>query len=138
VSPLADRIAELRAQLEHLRLLQTRVVTAGQLKQDISLRNDVLFSQMMAAQLLSDISAQLSSEMNAPFGDYTEAVRNLGRLAWIPEDLVGTLERLPGFRSIVIHEYVGLDYDLVLAALRQLEPLEEFVRLVAAHLLEEA
>ena len=135
---MADRIAELRAQLEHLRLLQARVATAGQLKQDISMRNDVLFSLMMAAQLLIDISAQLSSEMNAPFGDYTEAVRNLGRLAWIPEGLVGTLERLPGFRNIVIHEYVGLDYDLVLAALGRLEPLEEFVRLVAVHLLEES
>lgn len=138
MSPVADRITELRAQLEHLSLLQKRVGTAGQLKRDISLRNDVLFSLMMAAQLLIDISAQLSTEMNAPFGDYTEAVRNLGRLAWVPEELVVTLGRLPGFRNIVIHEYVGLDYDLVLTALRQLDPLKEFVRLVAAHLLEES
>lgn len=119
-------------------MLQTRVATAGQLKRDISLRNDVLFSLMMAAQLLIDISAQLSSEINIPFGDYTEAVRNLGRLAWMPEELVATLSRLPGFRNIVIHEYVGLDYDLVLAALRQLDPLEEFVCVVATHLLDES
>lgn len=38
--------------------------------------------------------------------------------------------RLPGFRNILIHEYVGLDYDLVMRALDELEPIEEFLQIV--------
>ena len=40
--------------------------------------------------------------------------------------LVEELVRLPGFRNIVIHEYVALDLDRVVEALDRLEPIEQF------------
>jgi len=85
------------------------------------------------AQLLIDISAELSSRAGHPFEDYTTAVRNLAALdkADFPPEMVSELARLPGFRNILLHEYVELDYDLVLEALDQLEPIERFVRVVA-------
>ena len=42
------------------------------------------------------------------------------------------LARLPGFRNILIHEYVALDYDQVVREIRDLEPLAEFIRRAAA------
>jgi uncharacterized protein with HEPN domain len=42
------------------------------------------------------------------------------------------LERLPGFRNVLIHEYVALDLERVVEALNDLEPIEEFARLVRA------
>ena len=45
--------------------------------------------------------------------------------------LVERLARLPGFRNVLIHEYATLDFDLALGALRDLEPIEKFVRAVA-------
>jgi len=41
------------------------------------------------------------------------------------------LERVPGLRNVIIHEYVALDLDRVLDALRRLDPIEQFVGIVA-------
>jgi predicted nucleotidyltransferase len=40
------------------------------------------------------------------------------------------LERLPGFRNVLIHEYVTLDLDRVIEALDELEPIEGFFEIV--------
>ncbi|MGA7617258.1 MAG: HepT-like ribonuclease domain-containing protein [Thermoanaerobaculia bacterium] len=45
--------------------------------------------------------------------------------------MVQVLERLPGFRNVVVHEYVGLDLDRVIATLDGLDPVEAFLRTVA-------
>lgn len=38
---------------------------------------------------------------------------------------------LPGFRNIVIHDYVALELDRALDALGELEPIEEFADIAA-------
>jgi uncharacterized protein YutE (UPF0331/DUF86 family) len=37
---------------------------------------------------------------------------------------------LPGFRNVVIHEYVALDLRRVVEALDRLEPVERFIEVV--------
>src|SRR5260221_660924 len=64
------------------------------------------------------------------FEDDTEAVRNLGHDKRFPSELVQRLEMLPGFRNVIVHEYVGLDMDRVVTALRDLEPVERFAEIV--------
>ncbi len=49
----------------------------------------------------------------------------------MPLELIEALLPLPGFRNILIHDYVQLDYGRVVEALRNLEHLEQFLRLVA-------
>lgn len=73
--------------------------------------------------------AELSSRRKLAFSDYTQAVRNLAQIGY-PADLVGALAELPGFRNVVIREYLTLDYDRVLAALQGGEQIRRFVRLV--------
>jgi uncharacterized protein YutE (UPF0331/DUF86 family) len=40
------------------------------------------------------------------------------------------LERLPGFRNVVVHEYVALDLDRVVDALARLDPIDRFAEIV--------
>jgi uncharacterized protein YutE (UPF0331/DUF86 family) len=127
---LVERLAELRRHLDHLRALRPRVSGREALERDLSLHNDVLFSLLTICQLVIDISGELSARRGDRFEDYTQAVRNLSRDQRFPLDLVRELERLPGFRNVVVHDYVGLDMDRVLDALDHLEPIERFGRIV--------
>jgi uncharacterized protein YutE (UPF0331/DUF86 family) len=40
------------------------------------------------------------------------------------------LERLPGFRNVLVHEYVALDLDRAIEALDRLEPVKRFLEIV--------
>ncbi len=127
---LVERLAELRRHLDHLQELRPRVTDRFAIERDLSLHNDVLFSLLMIAQLVVDIAGELSARRGDQFEDYTEAVRNLARDARFPPDLVSELERLPGFRNVLIHEYVALDLDRVVEALNRLEPIAQFGEIV--------
>ena len=128
---LVERLAQLRTHLDHLEGLRTRVTRPSDLETDLSLHNDVLFSLLTVAQLVIDVAGELSAQAGLPFEDYTTAVRNLSRLEGFAAELVDELARLPGFRNVVIHDYVGLDYDVVVGALDRLDPVRHFMRLVA-------
>jgi uncharacterized protein YutE (UPF0331/DUF86 family) len=84
----------------------------------------------MVAQLVIDVAGELSARRGDRFEDYREAIRNLGRDPSVPPDLVAELERIPGFRNVVIHEYVALDLDRVVDALDRLEPIERLMEIV--------
>ena len=127
---LVERLAELRRHLEHLRTLRPRVAGRAVLESDLSLHNDVLFSLLTVCQLVIDVAGELSGRRGDRFEDYTEAVRNLGRDRRFPEELVRQLERLPGLRNVLVHDYVALDMDRVIEVLDDLEPIERFLALV--------
>jgi uncharacterized protein YutE (UPF0331/DUF86 family) len=127
---LVERLAELRRHLDHLRDLRPRVAGRADLERDLSLHNDVLYSLLTVCQLVIDVAGELSARRGDRFEDYTQAVRNLEKDSRFAPALVGKLERLPGFRNVVIHEYVALDMDRVIEAMNELEPLEQFLRIV--------
>ena len=128
---LVERLAELRRHLDHLRDIRSRVKGGESLQADLSLHNDVLFSLLTLCQLVIDIAGELSARRGDRFEDYTEAVRNLARDPRFPPDLVKALERLPGFSNVLIHEYVALDLQRAAEALHELEPVEQFLEIVA-------
>lgn len=129
---LVERLAELRRHLDHLRVLEPRVDGPESLQRDLSLHNDVLFSLLIMAQRVIDISGELAARRGQRFEDYTEAVRSLSAYEKFSPELLARLARLPGFRDVLIHEYVALDYEQVVRAIRDLEPPAEFVRRAAA------
>jgi uncharacterized protein YutE (UPF0331/DUF86 family) len=137
VSYLVERLAELRRHLDHLRLLRPRVTGAAALARDLSLHNDVLFSLLMICQAVIDIAGELAASRGDRFEDYTQAVRSLDRDSRFPAGTVRELARLPGFRNVLVHEYVALDLERVVEALDRLDPVEDFVRIVA-RIVEEA
>ena len=132
---LVERLAELRRHLDHLRAIRPRVSGWQDLERDLSLHNDVLFSLLTVCQLVIDIAGELAARRGDRFEDYTEAVRTLGRDARFPPPLVARLEVLPGFRNVLVHEYVGFDMRRVVEALNDLEPLEQFAEIVRQSLL---
>ncbi len=123
---LVERLAELRMHLDHLTELRTKVVDRSSIERDLSLHNDVLYSLLTVCQLVIDIAGELSARRGERFEDYTQAVRNLGRDERFDPDLVSALEPLPGFRNVLVHDYVGLDLDRVVEALHALDPVERF------------
>lgn len=131
---LLERLAELRLHLDHLREIRSRVGSAAELESDLSLRNDVLHSLQTVCQVVIDVAGDLAARAGLPFEDYTEAVRRLPEAGPFPRELTRELERLPGFRNVLIHEYVSIDLDRVVAALDELEPIEEFADRLADHL----
>lgn len=131
MSRLVERLAELRRHLDHLHGLRPRVKDAETLRQDLSLHNDVLYSLLTVCQLVIDISGELASRHGLRFENYTDAVRSLAEIPEISPALVRQLLPLPGFRNVLIHEYVNLDFDRVIMALDHLQPVEDFAE--AAH-----
>lgn len=129
MSPIVERLAELRRHLVHLRSLRPRV-SRDALERDLSLHNDVLFSLLTVCQLVIDVAGELAARRGERFEDYTEAVRQLRRDPRFPAEVVTELERLPGFRN-VLHEYVALDLDRAVEALDRLAPVERFLSIVA-------
>ena len=127
---LVERLAELARHVEHLRSLRARVGGAAALRRDLSLHNDVLFSLLAICQIVIDVSGELSARKGLRFEDYTQAVRNLGAFDEFSDDLVRELSLLPGFRNVLVHEYVALDLDRAVEALDRLEPIESFIEIV--------
>ncbi len=129
---LIERLADLRRHVEHLKGLCGRVTSGADLERDLSLHNDVLFSLLTVCQLVIDIAGELAGRRGERFDDYTGAIRALGRDSRFPAELVRALERLPGFRNVLVHEYVALDLNRVVDAMNRLGPVEEFLRIVSA------
>ena len=127
---LVERLAELRRHLDHLRELRPGVSGPGDLERNLSLHNDVLYSLLTVCQLVIDIAGELAATRGDRFEDYRGAVRCLVRDERFPEELVRELEVIPGFRNVLIHEYVALDMARVIEALDNLEPLERFAGIV--------
>ena len=131
---LVERLSELKKHLDHLEELGPRI-SATALRRDLSLHNDVLFSLLTVCQLVIDVASELSARHGLAFDDYTEAVRNLGRLDLVDEATLTGLDGLPGFRNVLVHEYVTLDMERVIEATERLQPVRAFleaVRLYAA------
>lgn len=128
---LVERLKELRRYVDHLQRIRSRVHGPDDLAKDLSLRNDVIHSLLMVAQLVIDIAGELSARNGLEFEDYTTAVRNLSRVGHFPDELVERLALLPGFRNVIVHEYVALDLTRAVAALSDLGPLDEFIRRAA-------
>ena len=129
---LVERLAELRTHIKHLRDLAPRVTGRAALEADLSLRNDVLFSLLMTAQLVIDIAGEMAARRGDRFEDYREAIRSLGRDQRFPPELIATLELLPGFRNVVVHEYITLNLERAVEALQRLDPIERFIEIVSA------
>jgi uncharacterized protein YutE (UPF0331/DUF86 family) len=128
---LVERLADLRKHLSHLEALAPRVTDRADLERDLSLHNDVLFSLLMVAQIVIDIAGELAARRGDRFEDYTGAVRSLSHDPRFAADMVRQLEQLPGFRNVVVHEYVALDLDRVVEAVHRLDAVLEFATIVA-------
>jgi uncharacterized protein YutE (UPF0331/DUF86 family) len=127
---LVERLAELRRYVEHAKAIRHRVPDTAALENDLTLRNDVVHSLFVIAQLVIDIAGELGSRRGARVETYREAIRGLTGHPAFSADLVSQLEPLAGFRNVVVHEYIGIDAVRVVDALHQLDRIEQFLEIV--------
>jgi len=130
VTFLVDRLGHVARQLDHLQRIRPRVRSVADLEADTGLHNEVMFALFVICQQVIDIAAELSARRGAAVDTYRKAIQNLAQDPRFPPDLVHELERLPGFRNVLVHEYLELDLARAVEALDRLAPVERFVAIV--------
>jgi uncharacterized protein YutE (UPF0331/DUF86 family) len=120
---------ELSERLARLRPLTDRDRT--EFDEDPYLCDIVERNLEVAAQCCIDISNRIISLEGAQKPvDYYDAILRMGQLGVLPSEFARSLAPLAGFRNILVHEYLALDWDEVYRKLDQLEDLERFAGLV--------
>jgi uncharacterized protein YutE (UPF0331/DUF86 family) len=131
------RLDELSERLARLAPLRDKQRT--EFDQDPYLRDIVERNLEVAAQRCIDISHRIISLENArkPI-DYYDAILRMGELGVLPPDFARHLAPLAGFRNILVHEYLAVDWEHVHRNLQQLEDLEHFASLIRVWLQQRA
>ncbi len=89
----------------------------------------------VAAQCCIDISHRIISlEAAQKPRNYYEAIIRVGELDVLPPDFARQLAPIAGFRNVLVHEYVSVDWDEVHKNLQELENLARFAQFVRSWL----
>ena len=124
-SGIERRLDELSERLARLRPLQSK--PRSYFDEDPYLRDIVERNLEIAAQCCIDICHRIIAMENAQKPqDYYEAILRIGELGILPSDFAYRLAPIAGFRNILIHEYLIIDWDEVYQSLQQLDDLEYF------------
>ncbi len=100
----------------------------GELIQDPYIKDIVERNLEVAAQAVIDIANRIISlEMLEKPRDYYEAIMRLGEANIIPLDFAKKLAPLAGFRNILVHDYMDINWDEVYKNLHQLDDLSHFL-----------
>lgn len=98
---------------------------------DVYLRDIVERNLEVAAQCCIDISHRIiSMEAAQKPRDYYEAIIRMGELGVLAPDFARRLAPIAGFRNILVHEYLDVDWDEVYDKLQHLDDLARFSQLV--------
>ena len=123
-----DRLNECLQKLEPLREREPEEFEADAYLRDVVERN-----LEVAAQCCLDISNRIISLENAlKPRDYYESLLRLGEINVMPLEFARRLAPLGGFRNILVHEYLDLDWKYVLDNLHRLDDLTAFANYVRA------
>jgi uncharacterized protein YutE (UPF0331/DUF86 family) len=117
-----DRLNECLQKLEPL-----RDKTLNEFLADGYLRDIVERNLEVAAQCCIDISNRIISLENAPRPrDSYESLLRLGEIGILPIDFARQIAPLGGFRNILVHEYLEIDWQEVFDNLQHLADLMKF------------
>jgi len=123
------RLDELSERLARLRPLRNRA--RSEFDGDPYLRDIVERNLEVAVRCGIDVSHRIISVEGAqkPL-NYYGAILQMGELGVLPPSFARDLAPLAGFRNVLVHEYLALDWDTVYRVLHRLEDLERFAKLV--------
>lgn len=117
-----DELSERLARLEPFRSKLRSEFDADPYLRDIVERN-----LEVAAQCCVDICNRIISiEKARKPADDTEAILRMGDLSVLDAPFAGRLAPLAGFRNILVHEYMTIDWDEVYGNLSELDDLLRF------------
>ena len=128
-SGIERRLDELNERLSRLKPLREK--TRADFDEDPYLRDIVERNLEIAAQCCIDISHRIISlERAQKPRDYYEAIIRMGELGVLPSAFARELAPIAGFRNILVHEYLSVDWDEVYNHLQDLDDLASFAELV--------
>ncbi|HMN27454.1 MAG TPA: DUF86 domain-containing protein [Caldilineaceae bacterium] len=128
-SGIERRLDELNERLARLHPLQSK--TRADFDQDPYLRDIVERNLEVAAQCCIDICHRIIAlEQALKPSDYYEAILRMGELGVLPAEFARELAAIAGFRNILIHEYLSINWDIVYSNLQRLDNLERFAQLI--------
>jgi len=123
-SGIERRLDELNERLARLEPLSHK--SRSDFDEDAYLRDIVERNLEIAAQCCIDISNRIISlEKTQKPRDYHEAIIRMGELGVLPSEFARSLAPIAGFRNILVHEYLSVDWDEVY---KQLQNLDELVK----------
>ena len=123
------RLDELYERLRRLEPLKDR--SLSEFYQDAYLRDIVERNLEIAAQCCLDIGNRLISLEGAPKPrDYYESILRLGELGVLPIEFAEKLAPIAGFRNILVHEYLAVDWNEVHKSLQRLDDLYQFAEYI--------
>jgi uncharacterized protein YutE (UPF0331/DUF86 family) len=134
---LARKLDYLRKQLETLEPYRT--MAKADVLESLERRFAVERMLELSIQSVIDVSRLLVAlEDWRPLRDERDALLLLAERAVIPADLAERLLKAKGFRNILVHDYVAIDPDLLVAHLKEdTDDLWAFAKQVAWHLTAE-
>jgi uncharacterized protein YutE (UPF0331/DUF86 family) len=131
------RLDELSERLARLEPLNQR--SRADFDADPYLRDIVERNLEIAAQCCIDISHRIIAlEKATKPRDYYDAILRLGELGVLSPAFARKLAPLAGFRNILVHEYVGIDWDEVYRNLQDTDDLARFAESVRGWLSDRA
>jgi uncharacterized protein YutE (UPF0331/DUF86 family) len=97
--------------------------------QDPYLQDIVERNLQVAAQSVIDIANRIISieRLEKP-RDYYQAILRLGAAKVIPLDFAQNLAPIAGFRNILVHDYLDIDWDEVYRNLNRLNELSQYMK----------
>jgi uncharacterized protein YutE (UPF0331/DUF86 family) len=99
---------------------------------DPYLRDIVERNLEVAAQRCLDICHRIISiEKALKPGDYREAFLRMSELGVLPPKFARKLAPIAGFRNILVHEYLGLDWNEVYSNLQKIDDLVKFAEYIS-------
>jgi len=109
--------------LQRLRPLQEK--TRSDFEEDPYLRDIAERNLEVAAQCCIDICNRIITLEGGPQPqDYYEAILQQGDLGVLPPEFAERLAPLAGFRNVLAHQYLGVDWDEVYSHLQKLDDLD--------------
>lgn len=116
------RLAELVAFLNRKKSLQR-----DEFLQDQESQLAVERALQLAIQIVIDIATHiLATSSNVTPQDYADALRKLAQIKVIPSEFARRIAPMPGFRNVLVHEYIEIDTNRVYRNLQ--DEVDDFVK----------
>lgn len=90
---------------------------------------------MTAIEACVDVAQHICATQGwGPPADNGDAIRLLGDHGALAATLARSLRKAVGFRNVLVHDYITVNDEIVVARLKALDDLDEFVRQIAVYL----
>ncbi|HWQ14773.1 MAG TPA: DUF86 domain-containing protein [Roseiflexaceae bacterium] len=131
---IARHLTRLQVYLDQLRQLQQH--TRQDLDDNWRVRATVERTLQLSIEVVISVCEQLVSSLSLPIPDGSkETIVAVAKAKIISEELANELTQAVGFRKVIVHQYLDIDYDTVFEVLQtKLWTFEEFMKQVGAFL----